>query len=92
MCSGETLKCSQLTIRLQSEPAQTAAIEEAARPSAGCHGGVLAQSQNHQFCLGIICVGCRFRLFHVLSGDELTSDVRGWVGHAAENIVCTAAG
>jgi len=33
--------------RLPSKQAQTAAVEETARPSAGCHGGVLTQSQNH---------------------------------------------
>jgi hypothetical protein len=60
-----------------SKPAQASAIEKIARPSAGRHGGVLTQSQNNQFCLGIVCVGCRFRLFHVLSGDELTSGFRG---------------
>ena len=75
-----------------SKQAQTAAVEEAAHPPAGCHGGVLTQSKNHQFGLGIVCVGRRFRLVHVLGGDGLMRGVRAFVCHVTEDIAGTMGG
>jgi hypothetical protein len=72
-----------------SEAVQTATVEEMTRPAAGGHGGVLTQSQDYKFGLGIICVGRDSRLVHVLRRDELTGAVRACICHAAKNIVGT---
>ena len=63
-----------------------AVFEEMFRPSASCHGRVLAETQTYQFCLRIVCVGRRLGFIHGLCGNDFTRARRIEICHATRII------